>query len=247
MNEVSTALKMGTTVLMMDLIEMGVCDPSWILSDAVRAMREISRDQKFKWEIDLENGSLSTALDLQMEIAQTAKTHLSGSSQENDWIIENWISVLNDLVYGPEVVLDRVDWASKFWMLNEFRKEEKCTWDDPWIKSLDLEFHNLNKHDGLFWGLEENGDTVRKTTNAAIEHAKCAPPCGTRAHGRGKLVKILMDYQAGYLIDWIGFRLNKEEPFLMLDPFVSYKNEIQNYLNGLNLQDYPDQESFYNS
>mgnify|MGYP007107510618 FL=1 len=35
----------------------------------------------------------------------------------------------------------------------------------------------------------------------------------------------------GYLIDWIGFRLSKtDEPFLMLDPFISYKEEIIEHL-----------------
>ena len=30
-----------------------------------------------------------------------------------------------------------------------------------------------------------------------------------------------------YLIDWIGYRLDKtDEPFLMLDPFISYKEKI---------------------
>ena len=71
----------------------------------------------------------------------------------------------------------------------------------------------------------------------AIERSKTSPPRGTRAHGRGELVKLLMEHEAGYLIDWIGFRLNKEEPFLMLDPFVSYKKEIKGYLEGLNFRD----------
>lgn len=247
MNEFSNALKMGTTVLMMDMIELGVCNPEWILADAVASMREISRDPEFKWEIALASGHRTTALDLQMEMAQTARQHLSGSTQENDWIIENWISVLEGLAKGPEAVMGRVDWASKYWLLNEFRREENLPWDDPWIKSLDLEFHNLNKRNGLYWGLEENGEVARKTTDAAIEHSKTSPPKGTRAHGRGELVKILMDYQAGYLIDWIGFRLNKEEPFLMLDPFVSYKTEIQNYLSSLNLQDPLDMGNYYGS
>ena len=236
MNEFSNALKMGTTVLMMDLIELGVCNPDWILFDAVNSMREISHDPTFKWEINLANDKTTTALNLQMEIAQTAKKHLSGTSLENDWIIEHWISVLEDLTKGPEAVMNRVDWASKYWMLNEFRREENLSWDDPWIKSLDLEFHNLNKNHGLFWGLEENGDVFRKTSIEAIERSKTSPPRGTRAHGRGELVKLLMGHEAGYLIDWIGFRLNKEEPFLMLDPFVSYKKEIQSYLEGLNLR-----------
>ncbi|MGY8762056.1 MAG: hypothetical protein ACKVLF_02600, partial [Nitrospinaceae bacterium] len=58
-------------------------------------------------------------------------------------------------------------------------------------------------------------------------------PRGTRADGRGEFVKILMNMNNKplYLIDWIGFRFGKnEEPFLMLDPFISYKNKIRDYL-----------------
>ena len=237
MAEFSTALKMGTTAVMLELIERGVTDQDWILEDSVKAMRTISRDSQFKWEVPLRNGRVTTALELQWEILQAAKKNLSGTSNEFDWILEVWESVLNDLPKGPEAVLGRVDWANKYWMLNEFRKEENLEWNDPWLKSLDLEYHNLNKNSGLYWELEESGDVYRNTTAAAIEYSKTSSPRGTRAHGRGELIKCLMDNQTGYLIDWIGFRLSKnEEPFLMLDPFNSYKDEIQTYLKQMDLQ-----------
>ncbi|MEC7641128.1 MAG: proteasome accessory factor PafA2 family protein, partial [Nitrospinota bacterium] len=175
MGEFAVAMKMGTTSLMMDLIEIGVCDPGWILIDSVLTMREISRDQKFEWPITLSNGRQTTALELQVEIMEMAKKHLTGESLETDWIIDAWESVLQDLAKGPEAVMDRVDWACKYWMLNEFRIQENLDWHDAWLKSLDLEFHNLNKKQGLFWGVEENGDTYRKTSDAAIEHAKTSP------------------------------------------------------------------------
>ena len=39
-----------------------------------------------------------------------------------------------------------------------------------------------------------------------------------------------------HIIDRIGFRLSRnEEPFLMLDPFISYKDEIKNYLKNMDL------------
>ena len=102
--------------------------------------------------------------------------------------------------------------------------------------SQDLEYHNLNREAGLYWGLEESGDAVRKTTDQAIELAKTTSPKGTRADGRGALIKALTGSHVGYLIDWIGFRLSKnEEPFLMLDPFVSYKSEIRDYLRSMEL------------
>lgn len=231
MSEYSTALKMGTTTLMLELMDIGAAKNEWILADSVFAMRSISRDMDFKWEIVMENGRSSTAVELQMDIMNTAKKELAGSDGETDWIIEAWESALSDFHKGPEALIGRVDWAGKYWMLNDFRTSENLEWDDPWIKSLDLEYHNLNKETGLFWGLEECGDSFRKTTDAAVERAKTNPPRGTRAHGRGELIKALTDNQTVYLIDWIGFRLSKnEEPFLMLDPFTSYKNEILAYL-----------------
>ena len=82
--------------------------------------------------------------------------------------------------------------------------------------------------------METTGDAIRKTGDEAIDYAKTSSPRGTRADGRGELVKNLMNTQDGYLIDWIGFRLSRnEEPFLMLDPFISYKDEIRDYLQRL--------------
>jgi proteasome accessory factor A len=237
MSEYACALKMGTTSLMMELIELGKADPAWILSDSVNAMRDISRDPEFKWEVALRDGNKTTALELQWEMMQAGKKYLAGSSSDTDWVLEAWESVLTDMPKGPEALIGRVDWASKYWMLTEFMKSENVGWQDPWIKSLDLEFHNLNKEHGLYWGLEANGDAYRKTSDEAILFSQSNAPRGTRADGRGELVKTLLKCQTGYLIDWIGFRLNKEEPFLMLDPFISYKKEIQDYLRSMDLQE----------
>ena len=44
----------------------------------------------------------------------------------------------------------------------------------------------------------------------------------------------------GYLIDWIGFRLSKtDDPFLMLDPFTSYKEDILDHLSQFETGDFP--------
>ena len=236
MSEFATAIKMGTTTLILELMEQGIANPDWILAESVEAMRAISRDQEFKWEVILRNGRHTTALELQIDMMQTAKKHLTGMNQETDWIINEWDSILNDIPKGPEALIGRVDWATKYWMLSEFRKEENLDWHDPWLKSLDLEYHNINKDSGLYWSLEGTGDAERKTSDEAIDYAKTKAPQGTRADGRGELVKILMDMNSNkplYLIDWIGFRFGRnEEPFLMLDPFISYKKEIRGYLGN---------------
>ncbi|MFQ5443535.1 MAG: proteasome accessory factor PafA2 family protein, partial [Nitrospinales bacterium] len=94
MSDYSIALKMGTTSVMMELIENRQADPDWILKDAVSAMRSISRDPKFKWEVPMRNGVQSTALELQWKIVEAGKKYLAGSSKETDWILEAWQSVL---------------------------------------------------------------------------------------------------------------------------------------------------------
>ena len=233
MSEFATSMKMGTTTLILELMELGLANKDWILAESVEAMRSISRDQNFKWELTLRNGRHTTALELQIDMMQTAKKHLTGMNQETDWIIREWDLLLNDIPNGPEALIGRVDWATKYWMLSEFRKEESIDWHDPWLKSLDLEYHNINKNSGLYWSLESTGDAVRKTSDEAIDYAKKIAPRGTRADGRGEFVKTLMNMNNKplYLIDWIGFRFGKsEEPFLMLDPFISYKNKIRDYL-----------------
>ena len=66
MSEFATAMKMGTTTLMLEIMQLGVAKREWILADSVQAMRSISRDQEFKWNVTLASGAFSTALELSL-------------------------------------------------------------------------------------------------------------------------------------------------------------------------------------
>jgi proteasome accessory factor A len=81
---------------------------------------------------------------------------------------------------------DRLDWVAKKWLLEEFIKEEGLTWDDPWLQSLDLEYHNINQEVGLYYGLEAQGLMRRLVTDQQIDYAIHNPPADTRAYFRGK-------------------------------------------------------------
>ena len=59
MSEFATAMKMGTTTLMLEIMQLGVAKREWILADSVQAMRSISRDQEFKWDVTLASGAPS--------------------------------------------------------------------------------------------------------------------------------------------------------------------------------------------
>jgi proteasome accessory factor A len=215
MSEVATALKLGTTGLVLQLIEEGRCPSGFDLEDAVETLKEVSRDQE--------------------------------QDEETDWVLDQWESVLTDLREGYRKVVGRVDWASKLWLLESFREAEKMEWNDPWMKSLDLEYHNLHPEKGLFFGLIEEGRAPRVTTDKAIELARRHPPRNTRAFGRGELIRHLMDHGApmaeaetqegsnrrffpDYVINWSIFQVRGRPPFPMPDPFKTYAQEVRQHL-----------------
>ncbi|HIN32586.1 MAG TPA: hypothetical protein EYM83_01390 [Nitrospirales bacterium] len=243
--EFATALKMGTTGLVMQLIEDGCVPKGLELDDPVQALRDVSRDPERKWLVTSALGKTLSASDVQEQYLRAAQDEYRGQDEETDWVLEQWEAVLSDLQRGYEKVVGRVDWASKLWLLESFRDSEKLAWSDPWLRSLDLEYHNVNPSTGLYFGLQEGGQAPRLTTDAAVDVAMHNPPRNTRAFGRGELVKHLLKHssaggsgydsesdarQAEYVINWSIFQVRGHAPFPMVDPFKTYASEVQRHL-----------------
>ena len=83
---------------------------------------------------------------------------------------------------------DRVDWAAKKFLLGALQEEEKLSWSDPWLQSIDLEYHNLDLDRGLYYELLRKGLMRRVTTEDEIKNAIFNPPETTRAFFRGRAV-----------------------------------------------------------
>ena len=58
--------------------------------------------------------------------------------------------MLNDLERDPMSTRDRVDWSAKKFLLDALQQDEKLSWSDPWLQSIDLEYHNLDLDSGLY-------------------------------------------------------------------------------------------------
>jgi proteasome accessory factor A len=82
-----------------------------------------------------------------------------------------------------------LDWVTKQWLLETFVREERLGWDDPWLASLDLEYHNVNPEQGLYLGLEADGKAWRMTTDETIDEAIQNGPSDTRGGLRGLCVQ----------------------------------------------------------
>jgi Pup amidohydrolase len=187
MSEWATAMKIGTTALMLDLIERGEA-PELEIAQPVDANKSISRDQTYDWIIELKDGRKISAIDVQRIYLRAASKLDNSANEDRQWILREWENVLNDLERDVMSTRDRIDWAAKKFLLDALQEEEKLSWSDPWLQSIDLEYHNLDLDQGLYYELLRKGLMRRVTNEEEIKAAIFNPPETTRAFFRGRAV-----------------------------------------------------------
>lgn len=213
MSEYATALKVGTTSLVLRLIEEGFTAPVKLL-DPVRAVKQISRDITLKRAVDRQGGPPITALEIQRLYLEAA-TRLRGLDEDADWTLAEWAATLNALENDPLSLADSLDWVAKYKLLDAFREEEGLTWNDPYIQSLDLAYHDVDPEQGLYNGLEQAGEMRRLVTDARIQAAISCPPADTRAAIRGLFVQRFGS--AVRSIGWNGIAFQHEGEDILFD------------------------------
>jgi Pup amidohydrolase len=187
MSEWATAMKVGTTSLILDLIERGEA-PQLEIAQPVDANKSISRDQTYNWIIELKDGRKISAIDVQRIYLRAASKLNSDSSEDRQWILREWENVLNDLERDVMSTRDRIDWTAKKFLLDALQEEEKLSWRDPWLQSIDLEYHDLDLDQGLYYELLRKGLMRRVTNEEEIKASIFNPPETTRAFFRGRTV-----------------------------------------------------------
>jgi proteasome accessory factor A len=232
MSEFASMLKFGTTALILDLLEMGVHPKKVALADAVSGMREISHDPSRRWGVKLESGGHQSALDIQRSFCELAVTSLRGRDEETDRVLQNWFSTLEALAKPPyEPLIGKIDWVTKEWLLTQFMESENLNWNDPWLKSLDLEYHNIDPGRGLYYAIERSPRGWRWSREADVARAIRHPPEDTRAAGRGLAISKLQKRISSYIINWDSITLESGKPISMMDPLQTYASEIQQAFN----------------
>jgi proteasome accessory factor A len=188
MCEYATALKVGTTQLVLDLIERGAV-PDVELENPVSAVKYLSRDPDLKATVRRKNGRAVSGLEIQEEYCLAARRTLTGMDEESDWALREWEQTLHQLRRERHELVGKLDWVTKQWLLETFVREERIGWDDPWLASLDLEYHNVSPDQGLYLGLEAEGKAWRMTTDTDVEQALIHGPTDTRGGLRGLCVR----------------------------------------------------------
>lgn len=197
---VTSALKIGTTSLVLDLLEIDHL-PNIALADAVATLRQISHQTTPPWTVLLANESSADALDLLTRYLDAATAEFKGRDAETDDLLQLWKSTLTQLSGDHQPLVGQIDWITKFWILRQFAERENLQWDDPWMRSQDLEFHHLAPDRSLALALEQSPPPWNLNPDRTRE-ACFLPPTDTRAHARSQLMRRLAQRPGRYLIDW---------------------------------------------
>jgi proteasome accessory factor A len=194
LNPFATRLKVGTTALVLELLNTlaaanRVDSPLPRLANPLLALRSISHDPRTRWEIRLDGGAPATAVSVQRQYLDAVRRHLPLDSEERRQWVADWEAVLADLEQDPVRCRDRVDWVAKRELIGAFQAAQSIADDDPWLQSLDLEYHRLDPEHGLHLGLEQAGEVRGMPSEDAVRRALAAPPETTRALIRGLCIQ----------------------------------------------------------
>ncbi len=228
MSEVAGALKIGTTALVLDILEQDACPMNLDLADPISALKVISRDPSLKTNLALAGGRTISPINVQREYLAVSQKRLRGRDTDTDWVLATWEQVLDDLERDPMICRDRLDWVAKKWMLDAFVDAESVSWSDPWLQSLDLEYHNVRREDGLYAELVRQNHVQRFVTGEQIRSAIHQPPRDTRAYFRGRCIEKFAKQMTAVQWDEIAFGHNEHEYVVQLLN-VFDDDEVQRY------------------
>jgi proteasome accessory factor PafA2 len=191
--EVATFLKVGTTSLVLAMIEDDVSGSrSLVLADPVTAMHDVALDRTFTRPLLMADGSTATALAIQWELFSLARKYADdeglaclGDEAVGRAVLDRWEQVLHGLETDPMTLARQVDWVAKLQLIEAYRDRHGLAWGDQRLAALDLQYHDLRPSKSLFARL----DTEHLVDQASVVAAVTEPPRGTRAWFRGECLK----------------------------------------------------------
>ena len=190
MSEVTTYLKVGTTALVLAMVEEGREVAGVDLENAVRSIKEVSRDLTLKKKIRLARGVDWRPIEVQRAYLEQAEIHYAKTEDPivKD-ILKRWRDVLDKLDEDPMQLSKQIDWVIKKELIESYMKRKGCDWKDPRISMMDLQYHDVVQEKGLYYALERGGYVERLISDETLADAQENPPKDTRAYFRGMCLK----------------------------------------------------------
>jgi proteasome accessory factor PafA2 len=236
MSEVTTYLKVGTTAIVLAMVEDGFIRKDLALEDPVRAIKEISHDTTCRRKVRLKRGKEFSAVELQREYLELALEYYATAEvppQVSD-LLERWQAVLDRLSEDPMGCARELDWVIKKELIASYMGKKGIGFDDQRISMLDLQYHDIRRDRGLYNALCRQGHVERLFTDTEIDGATVTPPQTTRAKIRSDFIRFANERNKSYDVGWSYLKLNDryQRTILCKDPFKPTDPRVEEMINS---------------
>jgi proteasome accessory factor A len=215
LSETSTYLKLGTTSLVLAMIEDKFLTVDLSVEEPVSSLRAVSHDPSLRHVLTLRSGRTLTAVQLQMEYLEQARKYVEDrfgddvDAQTAD-VLDRWESVLTRLEQDPMLCARELDWVAKLRLLEGYRTRDGLGWGSSRLQLVDLQYSDVRPDKGLYARLVARGAMERLVSEdevlSAVEHA----PEDTRAYFRGECLRRYPTQVAAASWDSVIFDLGRE-------------------------------------
>jgi proteasome accessory factor A len=238
MSETTMLLKVGSTDLVLRMIETGAMMRDLTLDNPIRAIREISHDMTGRTRVRLTNGREMSALEIQYEYLARARDFASrnGLDAVGERVLEAWGRALAAIESGNlDEIAREVDWVTKYQLIERYRARHDLPLSAPRVAQLDLAYHDVRRGRGLYYLLQGNGALDRVTRDLDIFEAKSIPPQTTRAKLRGEFIRQAQEKRRDFTVDWVHLKLNDQAQRTVLckDPFRSVDERVDRLIASM--------------
>ena len=191
MSQAATFVRVGSTQLILALIEEGLYPHHLVIEDPVPEIRLVSRDLDFTHKITLHDGRLMSAIEIQRDLHERCVTAVSGgmdigsSPDVVSLVLTTWDRMLNAVETMNDEAPRLIDWVAKKRLVDGFMDRHGLTDGDPRLKAIDLQYHDLRPSKCLATKCGLETLVPESEVTLAID----APPEDTRAYMRGLLMR----------------------------------------------------------
>ena len=245
-SERATWMKMMTAHIVLSMIEAqsrgedyGLA--AFELANAGEAARLISRDVLCETQLELADGRMMTALDIQRGYHHAAANFMTKHAldfaedmrQDVTNCLETWDETLQQVeAHDFDALSTWVDWAAKYQLICKIAQRgggKNTNNANAKMLQFDFAYHDI-AHDDVFRAVQTRGKVTPLFSSEEIRKARHTPPHDTRAYLRGQFVSVARKSSISWSADWTSVTVvtphdHRHVTAHTLDPFDSTGND----------------------